>query len=70
MESQFLFWPRSFVSVEALGLLKIAEIVGMRIDEEFAFCPREARLPVTNNIYMDLFTELERALASDRQLPS
>lgn len=67
MASRLPFWPRSFVSVEGLALLKIAGIVGMRIDTEFLLCPQEARIPVADNQYVDFFTDLERVLAVDRQ---
>ncbi len=70
MEDQFLFWPRSVVFVEGLALLKIAEIVGMQIDEEFPLCPQEARFPTVDKQYVDLFADLEHALAADREEPS
>lgn len=60
INSKFLFWPRSYVSVEGLALLKCAEIVGMPIADDFPLCPPEARLDTTPSAYPDLFADLER----------
>jgi hypothetical protein len=60
VDSKFLFWPRSFVSVEGLAFLKFAEIVGMPIADEFPLCPPEARLSTAPSAYPDLFADLER----------
>lgn len=55
------FWPRSFVSVEALAWLRVAETFGWQAADAFAYCPREAMnirvMPVD-----DLFESLDRAL--------
>jgi hypothetical protein len=59
--SDFTFWPRSFVSIEGLALLKIAEIVGFQIDDDFPLCPRIARLSTTDQDYRDMFQEIEHA---------
>lgn len=67
MESRFLYWPSSFVCVEGLALLKVAELICIQIDDEFALCPSEARQPAKGNKYRDLFMDLERALAADRE---
>jgi hypothetical protein len=63
VDSGFLFWPRSFVCVEGLALLKIAELVGMPIDEELPLCPEMSRLATTNPTFPDVFEEIEKALA-------
>jgi len=65
-----LFWPNSFVSIEGLALLKIAELRGLQPDAGFPLCQEEARLSITDNQYVDLFVELEQALAADREEPS
>lgn len=62
--SKFLFWPRSFVSIEGLALLKFAELAGLRIDDSFPLCPAPARLAEMDRPYEDKFAELERLLAS------
>ena len=60
-----LFWPKSYISIEGLALLRIAEMVGLQTEGEFPLCPMEARLSIFENHYIDLFADLERALASD-----
>ena len=60
-----LFWPKSYISIEGLALLRIAEIVGLQTEGEFPLCPMEARLSILKNYYIDLFSDLERALAAD-----
>lgn len=61
--STYVFWPRSFVSVEGLGLIKIAEVVGIKIDEDFPLCPRIARFPTSDHDYTDIFQIIERERA-------
>jgi hypothetical protein len=63
VDSGFLFWPRSFVSVEGLALLKIAEMVGIPVEGDVPLCPEAGRLPTTNPTYLDLFQEIDKALA-------
>lgn len=60
VDSKFLFWPRSFVSVEGLALLRLAEMAGLAIAEEFPLCPAESRLALHENSYADIFQDLER----------
>src|SRR5215471_8194099 len=36
VDSKFLFWPRSFVSIEGLALLRAAELVGLEVRRDFA----------------------------------
>jgi hypothetical protein len=59
--SDFTFWPRSFVSIEGLALLKITELVGFQIDDDFPLCPRIARLSTADQDYRDMFQEIEHA---------
>jgi hypothetical protein len=56
------FWPRSFISVEALAVLRIAELRGIRgLERDFALCPALAKLPVLEETTTsDLFEEIER----------
>ncbi|MCC6418736.1 MAG: immunity 49 family protein [Gemmataceae bacterium] len=58
----FLFWPASFGSAEGLALLRVAELAGLRVEEEFPLCPEAARLPPTDKVYLDLFQEIDREL--------
>jgi hypothetical protein len=58
VDSKFLFWPRSFISIEGLALLQMAGLVGLSIEGEFPRCPQEARRPLAENDYHDLFAEL------------
>jgi hypothetical protein len=64
VDSKFLFWPRSFVSIEGLALLRAAELVGLQVSGDFAMCPPEARLPVRENDYRDFFLELDVLLGA------
>jgi len=61
--STYVFWPRSFVSIEGLALIKIAETVGIKVDEEFPLCPWVGRLPTTDQEYKDIFQEIAQARA-------
>ncbi len=65
VSSGFLFWPQSFVSIEALALLRLAELLGMPINDSFPFCPVEARLPLNDQPFTDIFQQLEEAIAAD-----
>lgn len=58
--SAYVFWPKSFVSIEGLALLKIAETVGIEIGEDFPLCPGIGRLSTTDKDYTDFFYEIER----------
>jgi hypothetical protein len=57
---EFLLWPRSFVSIEGLSLLRIAELRGIRTTDEWPLCPPLARLPVTDQEFLDVFAEIAR----------
>ena len=57
---EFLFWPRSFVSVEGLALLQLAALRGIETAEAYPLCPAIARLAPTEHGYRDLFAEIER----------
>ena len=41
--AQAIFWPRSFVSIEALAWLCIAQRIDLEMNDDFLFCPPEAR---------------------------
>ncbi|MFT4538695.1 MAG: hypothetical protein ACI841_001386 [Planctomycetota bacterium] len=46
-EANYLFWGRSFINVEALGLMQLARHLGMVLDcGEVALCPAHAQLDV------------------------
>jgi hypothetical protein len=64
--SSYVFWPQSFVSVEGLALLKIAEVVGVEVEDEFSLCPRLGRLSTANQDYTDFFQEIEQELAREQ----
>jgi hypothetical protein len=64
--SKFLFWPRSFVSIQGLALLRAAELVGLDIADDFPMCPSDGRVPVSPTLYRDLFREMEDGLARMR----
>jgi len=64
--SNFLFWPQSFISIEGLALLRLADLVGMPLKESFPLCPEEARLPELAQPGDDIFVRLEEAMAADR----
>jgi hypothetical protein len=57
-----VFWPASFVSIEALAWLRLAASLGVEPADEFAFCPAEARRITSGAAVPDLFESLERAL--------
>jgi len=62
-------WARSFVSVEGLALLRVAELRGMvplEAGEELRLCPELAMLPVGDRDYLDMFVTIERELARGR----
>lgn len=61
-EGDMLYWPRSYVSIEGLALLRAAELVGLRVEGDFPRCPAIARLPVTGEPSRDVFDELSRML--------
>lgn len=60
--AQALFWPQSFVCMEALAWLALVE-EEMPLDDDFLYCPREARelRPVTAEVE-DFFVSLDQAL--------
>ncbi|WP_437963985.1 Imm49 family immunity protein [Sorangium sp. So ce260] len=59
-EGDVLYWPRSYVSIEGLALIKLAELQGMKVNGEPARCPRIARLPWSSHSVDDLFEAIER----------
>jgi len=60
--SQLVLWARSFVSIEGLALLRMAELMGMEVEEAFALCPPSARLSQAAKPFVDVFTELDAVL--------
>ncbi|MBK8256955.1 MAG: immunity 49 family protein [Polyangiaceae bacterium] len=59
LEGDPTFWPRSFVSIEGLAFLKIAEWIGLPFSGEFPRCPPLARVPtITSSAERDFFGEL------------
>lgn len=60
--SQLVFWTRSFVSIEGLALLKVSELLGMDVEDEFSLCPPSARLIETGRPFVDIFVELDAVL--------
>lgn len=62
-------WARSFVSIEGLALLRVAELAGMsplEPGEELPLCPTLAMLPISDKDYLDMFTNIENELARGR----
>lgn len=55
LEGDLCFWPTSYVFVEGLALLKLAELVGVPARGPFARCPDLARLAFTSHPYEDYF---------------
>jgi hypothetical protein len=55
------FWPRSFVSIEGLALLRIADLLGIHVEGDVPLCPEVARLGLTDRSYQDIFLEIELA---------
>lgn len=62
--SQAIFWPRSFVSIEALAWLFIGARFGLKFDDQFQFCPDSARAAFEPLVVEDLFQSLDEALKS------
>ena len=60
VEGEVGYWPRSYVAMEGLGLLKLAELLGLQVPEQFPLCPALARLPFKDESEIDLFVELEK----------
>ena len=56
----FPFWPRSFVSIEGLALLKVADLLGVPARDAFPLCPNLGRLASPGRPVFDLFAEIER----------
>jgi len=65
-DTAIAFWPRSYVSVEGLALLKAAELVNLPVGRNFPLCPPEGRLGTQESPSIDFFASLESALAADR----
>jgi hypothetical protein len=55
-------WPRQFVSIEALAWLAIAKTMGIDLQDQFRFCPEDARNVARGHAVPDLFESLDRAL--------
>lgn len=63
--AQAIFWPASFVSIEALCWLALARSNGMQMDDEFLFCPPEARGAHPPMQVEDFFESLDAALKDE-----
>jgi immunity protein 49 of polymorphic toxin system len=62
-------WARSFVSIEGLALLRVAEITGiapLEPGEELQLCPELAMLSVGDRDYLDMLVSIEQELARGR----
>ena len=57
----FLYWPRSFVSVEGLALLYLAESRRLTPEPTHPLCPSAARRIGPGALVADLFEEIEAA---------
>lgn len=57
---EFASWPRSFVSIEGLALLRIAEWMGMQTGDEYPLCPGLARLSRADGTIINIFAEIEK----------
>ena len=55
------FLPKTYVFVEGLALLRLAEKAGFEVEDEYQFCPGTARIerPLTVE---DIFEELDRMI--------
>jgi hypothetical protein len=59
-----IFWPQSFVCIEALAWLKLTQSLGMSVGDGFLFCPSEALSVSSSQMHVeDLFESLDEALA-------
>lgn len=59
-------WARSFVSVEGLALMRLAELAGVppvERDTELPLCPALGRVEAAGTDYEDIFEGIERARA-------
>lgn len=61
--SDAAFWPKSFVSVEALAWIGLGHRIGLHLQGEYRFCPAAARGPFDTVHVPDLFESLQRALS-------
>lgn len=56
------FWPRQFVSVEALGLLNLATWLEIAPQDTVALCPREGLCPFQERHFDNFFDELKAVI--------
>jgi hypothetical protein len=61
LEGDLCYWPRSFVSVEGLALLKTGELLSIPAPKTVPRCPDLARLGWTSFNYDDFFDEIQNA---------
>lgn len=62
--SDAIFWPQSYVCVEALAWLKLTKSLGLALGDGYLFCPSEALSVSSSQMPVeDLFESLDEALA-------
>lgn len=59
-EGDIVYWATSRISIEGLALLQFAALLGIRAERSFELCPPLARLPFTDQRFLDLFEEIAR----------
>lgn len=60
--AQAIFWPRSFVCIEALAWLFVGNRLGLPLADQFQFCPELARPDFAPIVVEDLFESLDQVL--------
>ena len=58
----FAFYPRSFISIEGLAILKFAEILNIQNEIEYPLCPKIGRLSMQAHDYVNIFDIIESGL--------
>jgi hypothetical protein len=60
--AEAIFWPGSFVCIEALAWLRFATARGIEPTDDFVYCPADIRQPYPPLAVPDLFDSLDEAL--------
>jgi hypothetical protein len=55
----FLYWPRTFICIEGLGLITIARAFGIEVAGDIPMCPTLARMPLSAPVAEDPFMALD-----------